>query len=263
MTSLFTQVRIVNANTVTCEPGWSWQSRPERFTHFNLWVVHGGVGKLTLGGRTYELSAGRVFCFRPYTDVRASHDPKRQLCVTYIHFHFRDARGRNWQPAELMLPPLTKRVSAVELFEMACRRISRLDDLPGGRAEAEAYLTAILIGLRAEHTEPPTDTPALTAAEQFIRERPGEVESVADLARQVGVSPEHFARQFRRRFGKAPKDYLIDARVARARDLLSQNSLTVTRVAELLGYRDVFFFSRQFKDRTGLSPVQWRQQKPD
>ncbi|HEV7298389.1 MAG TPA: AraC family transcriptional regulator [Tepidisphaeraceae bacterium] len=263
MSSLFSQIRIINAATVTCEPGWSWQTRPERFTHFNLWTVHSGVGQMQLGKTTYDLSAGRVFCFRPYTDAHATHDPKRQLRVTYIHFHFRDARGRNWQPPEGVLPPLTKQIRSTDLFALTCDRISRLDDLPGGRGEAEAYLTAMLIGLRAEHTDPSPDAPALIAAERFIRERPGEVESVAQLARQVGITPEHFARLFRRHFGKAPKDYLIDARISRARDLLSQNQLTVTRVAELLGYGDVFFFSRQFKDRTGLSPIQWRQANPE
>ena len=263
MPSVFAQISIAKAATVTCEPGWSWQSVPARFPHFNLWTVHGGTGSLQVGGATYPLNTGRVFCFRPYSDVRATHDPRDPLRVTYIHFHFRDARGRTWRPPEPALPPVTKAIAAADLFELTCRRISRLDDLPGGRNEAEAYLTAMLIGLRAEHLEPsPTDAGPLAAAERLIRERPSAVASVAQLARQVGVSPEHFARQFRRHFGKSPKDYLIDARIARAQDLLSQHELSVTRIAELLGYADVFFFSRQFKARTGLSPLQWRQRPP-
>src|SRR5688500_5298674 len=115
MPSVFSQVRIVGAQTVTCEPGWSWVSRPERFTHFNLWTVHGGSGSLEVGAAAYELSAGRVFCFRPFTSLRAAHDPDRRLRVTAIHFHFRDARGRNWQPPESVLPPLTKRIASVDL----------------------------------------------------------------------------------------------------------------------------------------------------
>jgi AraC-like DNA-binding protein len=40
--------------------------------------------------------------------------------------------------------------------------------------------------------------------------------------------------------------------------LLSQSALTISEVADRLGYRDVFFFSRQFKQHNGLSPRQFR-----
>ena len=46
----------------------------------------------------------------------------------------------------------------------------------------------------------------------------------------------------------------------RARLLLAESSLSVGMIAEALGFRDVFFFSRQFRQRTGLTPTAYRKQ---
>ena len=45
----------------------------------------------------------------------------------------------------------------------------------------------------------------------------------------------------------------------RARELLSASSLSVQRIAELCGYSDAFFFSKQFSSRNGCAPSAWRQ----
>lgn len=213
---------------------------------------------MKLSGQTRPLLTGTVCCFRPRSRIHATHDPKRRLTVTAVHFHFIDQAGHRWRPEERLLPRAVKQISDVQLFERCTRRMEHLDTLPGGRAEAEAYLTAMLIGLRAERIEPPADESPLATAEQTIRQQPGEVESIASLARQCGMSVEHFSRSFRRAFGVSAHDLLIDSRVDRAKQMLEHNQLQVQQVAELLGYRDVFFFSRQFKARTGKTPTQWR-----
>ena len=46
--------------------------------------------------------------------------------------------------------------------------------------------------------------------------------------------------------------------VSRARQLLAETGLTISQIAEALGFRDVFFFSRQFTQRTGQTPSAYR-----
>jgi AraC family transcriptional regulator of arabinose operon len=59
--------------------------------------------------------------------------------------------------------------------------------------------------------------------------------------------------------GVTPGEYLIRLRMAEAKALLTGSSQSVTRIAELLGYRDIYTFSRQVKARTGRSPTAFRQ----
>ena len=53
-------------------------------------------------------------------------------------------------------------------------------------------------------------------------------------------------------------DHPLAARLARARQLLAETGLTISQIAETLGFRDVFFFSRQFTQRTGQTPSAYR-----
>jgi len=54
------------------------------------------------------------------------------------------------------------------------------------------------------------------------------------------------------------QSYIIRMRIERAEHLLVHTGMNVTEVADALGYRDIFFFSRQFKQYTGKSPSEIR-----
>lgn len=78
------------------------------------------------------------------------------------------------------------------------------------------------------------------------------------LARKVGLSVSTLRRRFLQATGMSIHHYVIEARVARARHQLQHTDLPVKAIAEQLGYRDVYFFSRQFKQRVGLAPATFR-----
>lgn len=89
---------------------------------------------------------------------------------------------------------------------------------------------------------------------------PESLPSVAQMAAKVGISQEHFSRLFRRVSGRSPMQFIVGLRTTHARHLLRESSLSVSEIADRLGYGDVYFFSRQFKEQTGLSPLAYRQQ---
>lgn len=80
-----------------------------------------------------------------------------------------------------------------------------------------------------------------------------------ELARQCGVSYSYFRRLFLRQFGQSPRQYIIQLKLNYACELLGTGRYTVTQVADMCGFSDVYFFSRQFKEHMGVSPGQFRQ----
>ena len=60
--------------------------------------------------------------------------------------------------------------------------------------------------------------------------------------------------RFVAQLGTSPAQYLIQARIDRAHQLLTETGMSVTQVASALGYTDVPYFSRQYKQRTGTTP---------
>lgn len=74
------------------------------------------------------------------------------------------------------------------------------------------------------------------------------------MARDAALSRAQFTRRFVAQYGRAPAQFLIQARIDRAHQLLAESGMTVTQTAAALGYTDVPYFSRQYKQRTGRSP---------
>ncbi|MBI4785256.1 MAG: helix-turn-helix transcriptional regulator [Oscillatoriophycideae cyanobacterium NC_groundwater_1537_Pr4_S-0.65um_50_18] len=81
--------------------------------------------------------------------------------------------------------------------------------------------------------------------------------SLSELADLAQMSLHYFARSFKQQVGLSPHQYLIRARIERAKQLLLQNNLTVAEVAHRVGFADQSHLCRHFKQATGLSPKQW------
>ena len=79
------------------------------------------------------------------------------------------------------------------------------------------------------------------------------------VAALAGVSPYHFARQFRAATGLPPHQYVIMRRVERAKQLMSEGlDLSLAEVAAHAGFSDQSQFSRHFKRLVGITPGQFR-----
>jgi transcriptional regulator GlxA family with amidase domain len=78
--------------------------------------------------------------------------------------------------------------------------------------------------------------------------------SVPELASEVALSEFHFFRSFKQAFGLSPRQYLIQKRLERAACLLKAKRYTVSEIAFLTGFSDVFAFSKAFKKTYRSAP---------
>jgi AraC-like DNA-binding protein len=91
-----------------------------------------------------------------------------------------------------------------------------------------------------------------------IHRDPGHDWTVEELAKACNLSRSAFAARFAARVGKPPATYLAHVRLDAATDLLRDTSLSVTLIAERVGYTSEAAFSRAFKNRYGTPPARWR-----
>ena len=59
-------------------------------------------------------------------------------------------------------------------------------------------------------------------------------------------------------FGESPIEYIISRRIDAAIYMLRNSDKSLAEIAEFAGYNDVYYFSRHFKRKTGISPGQYR-----
>lgn len=82
--------------------------------------------------------------------------------------------------------------------------------------------------------------------------------SVADLAALVRLSRTHFSCAFRRTFGTSPHTYVLERRIARAKQLMLETDMPLSEIACACGMCDQAHLSRLFRRFEGSSPLLWR-----
>ena len=89
--------------------------------------------------------------------------------------------------------------------------------------------------------------------------------SLREIAHAALVSERECLRCFRQVIGLSPKQYVLDLRIQRARELLAGSSLSLTEVGEACGFQTQSYFIRLFRRAAGMTPGQYRRasQKPD
>ena len=92
----------------------------------------------------------------------------------------------------------------------------------------------------------------------FVHERIGSPITLDDLANVAGVSRFHFHRQFRKSMGVTPHDYVLRARIERAKALLTGSDLTIGEVSGAVGFADQSHFSNIFRKLTAMTPRGFR-----
>ena len=81
---------------------------------------------------------------------------------------------------------------------------------------------------------------------------------VAAVAQLAGLSPSHYNALFKEQTGYSPIDYFIRLRMHQACQLLDTTTLSVKRIAAVIGYDDPLYFSRVFKGVNDVSPSEYR-----
>jgi AraC-like DNA-binding protein len=202
----------------------------------------------------FDLLPGFCALMRPGGVYDAGHDEGNRLGITFIHFECVGAgRGRVWRGW-----PEFFGVRDAGYRDAVMRRVV---ELFASEPEAGALLLRALVAdlLR----QPSSCEPFSVHRERILRVTSAvysaeRLPTVALMAEQVHLSSAHFSRIFRRVMGQSPMEFLLQARLSRARHLLLETSLNISEIAARLDYVDVFFFSRQFKEKCGLAPSDFR-----
>lgn len=94
---------------------------------------------------------------------------------------------------------------------------------------------------------------------EFIKSNYSRELSLEDIAKQFNINAPHLSKSFLKYAGETPSKYIMSLRINEAKHLLSlKKELSVKEVGEAVGYPDPFYFSRIFKQLTGLAPKEYR-----
>ena len=96
-------------------------------------------------------------------------------------------------------------------------------------------------------------------AKKYMQEHLGEKLSVSAIAQMYYVVPSYFSRLFKRVEGIGCNEYIMQKRMEQAQYLLRETNMKIGDIAADTGYTDKNYFSITFKNRTGLTPMAYRE----
>jgi two-component system response regulator YesN len=86
--------------------------------------------------------------------------------------------------------------------------------------------------------------------------------SVKEVARHIGLNPAYFSHLFKKETGQGFAEYVSQHRIQQAQKLLRETSRSISEICDLAGFSDVAYFRRVFKQQTGMTPTEYRDQTP-
>ena len=248
----------------------------DHIVDFDLWLVCAGrVELIDSQNHATPLSRGSVVWLRPGCDFELRVDESGPYTNAYVHFDFYDENQRLIPPQNIATPPTFGYTEDMHYFDATLRRMMYLHyqqerGQEAGPSALHDQVSRLLCGLLHDYElghrpGPPANEASsephaqmISSALSWIYLHPQSGGSAAGLARQFGYSQRHFCRIFRQFTGKTPGQALIESRIDHAKKLLATSALNVSEIADSLHYESVFYFSRQFKQLTGLAPAAFR-----
>ena len=226
-----------------------------------LTYVDKGALHSVADGKDILLEQGDLVIYGPdqwhmqYADV--------DMSPSFITITF-DLAGEH--PQALVNRKFTIPQSAVPALQRMLRELDRMDDFSSDLVIC--MLQILLLELLREQVSPAgtklrttnavnSENEIIRRAQQFISEHVREKLTVPLVARHVDVSPSYLTALFRKNLQISPGEYVRRIKLQESKQMIREDNMNFTEIAAALQYSTVHHFSRQFKDKFGITPTEY------
>lgn len=220
--------------------------------HYGLSLVISGSLKLRINNGEHMAQKGDIIIHRKGDIYHLdSEDATEYIVISYLCD--REDILENLLPKGCIFRP-THRKRYVDLFE----RAATIHFSQGVCYEPllKAMVQEIICNIVRENypRSLSSATNPITAARYYIEEYSNLFITAEDIASVAGCSQSYLRYLFRQAYGESPMHYLNKVRVERAKEMISTNMYTLNEIATACGFRNAYYFSKVFKEFTGVPP---------
>lgn len=260
--------------------GRNFRFKVEQHDFWELVFIDSGTAKILNGDQTLLLKQGEAFLHKPniphtiYTDELFANS----AIITF------ECKSRNLKSiSEKILKfneyeknLLNKIISETKLSfsdklnDVHLKKMSKKDFAPfGGEQIIKNSIELLFVSaIRNVHVE---KSPAVEltlnvdsgqivdSVRSILSEKLNNSETVNldEISYLLGFSKSYIKSQFKKKTGISVIQFFINMKIDKAKKLLSEQKFTVSEISDMLGFNSVFYFSRQFKLHTDMSPTEY------
>ncbi|MEK7678199.1 MAG: AraC family transcriptional regulator [Verrucomicrobiota bacterium] len=248
--------------------GQAYRKVPANFAGHKILLCLKGKGYVLINGRTWPVAKGQMlWIFNRHAN---EHWPEKGSHWEMYWIRVEGPRmDRIYKILTAAGSPVFTGVNAPEtaaIFERIFRIMNRAS--PTMEAEVHVQVAALIAQLfkarryaypaAAMTKNIPLSLEKVVEAMRLEFSRPWRAGELAALA---NMSTSSFYRHFAAVLGSSPIDWLRRERISQAKRLLIETDYSISEVADHVGYHDQFYFSRDFKQMTQMSPSKYRQRE--
>lgn len=252
---------------------------PHAHNYYQMIYCQKGSGTITVGQTVYAAVPGRIYLVRPME----MHEilPYEAFRLAEVKFVVR----REDLDSCLKKLPVETDIDESTPLRMTIKDVIRegLADQVYSHEATNAALYLFLIRLlRKNRIDIPHkpwrsfyfDTPKRRTAGQdgerdadfamlldYIEHNLSERISLDSLADRVHFDKSYLTARFKDSLGTSPIRYVNHLRIERAKTLLATTDDSITQIARLVGFSSIHYFSRYFKAKEGITPIEYREQR--
>lgn len=227
--------------------------KPHHHTGFEIHIVTEGFQEYEVQGRKYTLNSGCFLIIYPgISHTVISSAPN--TCKYSITFDKHTEKSQN-----CCFGSITKRI------------VSNLDYI-SGEVLIKKEISAILIensifeilawafrlsGME-ENTKKQDENALVLLAKRYIDDNIERAPCVEEVSEYCYLSTKQLTRIFHRFEDVSPGEYIINRRIAKIEKLLSDSSLSLKQISEIMNFNNEYYFNAFFKKHSGMPPGEYR-----
>ena len=254
-------LNLCHCGTDSCPPGVS--HGPLVKDYYLIHYVLSGTGTYTVGNIRHHLGPGSAFLIRPGQTVLYSADHGAEW--KYAFFAFNGSAAEQLISRTSFESKDVIRFADESFYALIEETAKKLNSFPRNEdLYAITQLMRLFLCL-AEHKGDAPDAdfqpirPDIQKVLDYLSRHYTENVTVSELSRMIALDRSYFCRLFKKAVGLSPKQYLIEIRLDRARFMLTETDLPVTRIASMAGFQSFPSFSQLFMNKFQQSPKKYRE----
>lgn len=251
-------------NVASAKYGGDWHSVPHTHNHLELFYIVGGKGQFLIQDQLYPVNVNNLVIINPnvtHTEVSLNAQPLEYIVLGIEGIELATSENSNGQFNIL------DHFESVEISGCLRNILREMEQKNTGYEDVcQAYMEILIIRLMrnialAVPTEPQvvSGNRQCAAVKRYIDLHFKESLTLEQLAEDAHMNKYYLSHAFKREYGISPINYMITRRIEESKYLLAETDLSMSQIAQLLGFSSLSYFSQVFRRTQATTPMEYRQ----
>ena len=251
-------------NVASARYGGDWHSVPHTHNHMELFFIVGGKGQFLIDDQLYPVDVNTLVMINPnvtHTEVSLNAQPLEYIVLGIDGIELATSKTSNGQFSIL------DHYESMEISSCLRNILREMEQKnPGYEDICQAYMEILIIRLmRTTTLAVPSEPQAIStnrqcaAVRRYIDLHFKEPLTLEQLAEEGHMNKFYLSHAFKKEYGLSPINYMITRRIDESKYLLAETDLSMSQIAQLLGFSSLSYFSQVFRRTQDISPKEYRQ----